>query len=209
MFQIHFHDIAILARDGRPILPASEVALLTHELHDAPSILQAHAALAYRIPERRLQQRLRNGLRFMRFDVGVVPVATTWLASCGGRYIDELNWLLPMAPGEAWVRDVFIAPAWRGKRLFSHIAAALAQHGGGPAQRVWSDVDWVNVQSMHAHAAAGFHIVARLRALDLRGRLRLRSSLPPWPLPVAEIDPASRWVWLRGATLQRHRELVA
>jgi hypothetical protein len=48
-----------------------------------------------------------------------------------------------------------------------------------------------------------------VRALDIKGRLRLRSAVPPWPLPVSEIDAASHWIWLHGDKLHRHQELLA
>lgn len=179
-----------------------------HEIRDAADILAAHAAVKHRVAQGRAQQRIRHGLRFVRFDIRGVPVATSWVASdC--RYIDELNWLLPIGAGELWLRDVFVVPAWRGKRLFADITSVLARPDGGPTRRIWSDVDWINTQSMRAHEAAGFRVVARVRALDIAGRVRLRSALPRWPLPVTEIDPASRWIWLRGSRLQRHRELLA
>lgn len=206
---IYVHDVAILAASR--LEPGQIVAARTsaHLLLDEARIHHAHLAVGHRIGDSRLRQRLRNGLQFIRFDVDGIPVATSWLAGARGRYIDELNWLLPMAADECWLRDVFVAQASRGRRLFSDIVTALAMPEHGQARRIWSDVDWVNVQSMRAHEAAGFRVVARVRALDLAGRVRLRSALPPWPLPVTEIDPASRWIWLRGSRLQRHQELLA
>lgn len=210
LFQIHLHDIAILTMGaGNVVTPADRLVPTAHDVSDSPGIVAAHAAVEHRSSEERIQRRLRNGLRFIRFDVGGVPVATTWLVHGGGRYIDELNWLLPIGVDELWIRDVFVAPAWRGRRLFTGISAALARLDGGPPRRVWSDVDWVDTASMRAHAAAGFQSVARVRALDFRGRLRLRSPLPQWPLQITEIDPVSRWIWLHGTKLRRHEELLA
>jgi len=206
---VHLHDVAILLRDpGSGDLSRIGVGLEVQSLDDEGAIQTAHDSVGHRIPELRMQRRLRNGLRFLRFDVGGVPVATTWAAGTG-RYIDEISWLLPIGPGEWWVRDLFIAPGWRGKGLFNDIAAALSRLSDGTARRVWSDVDLVNVQSMRSHEKAGFRVIARVRALDLNGRFRVRSALPPWPLPVTEIDPASRWIWLRGQRLHRHQELLA
>jgi len=210
LFQIHLHDIAILTLPaGNVFTPPDGSVLTAHDVSDSAGIVAAHAGVEHRIPEKRMQQRLRNGLRFIRFDVGGVPAATTWLVHGGSRYIDELNWLLPIGVDELWIRDVFVAPSWRGKRLFTGIAAALVGLDGGPPRRVWSDVDWVDSASMRAHTAAGFQGVARVRALDFRGRLRLRSALPPWPLPITEIDTVSRWIWLCGEKSRRHQELLA
>lgn len=210
LFPVYLHDVALLLREPAPVSESGGgVALEVRMLHDNAAIQAAHASVGHHIPDLRLQRRLRNGLRFLRLDMVGTPVATTWVAGSSGRYIDELNWLLPIGPGECWVRDVFVAPAWRGRRLFNDIAAVLSRLDGEPAGRVWSDVDWVNTQSMRAHASAGFRVIARVRALDLNGRVRWRSRLPPWPVPVTEIDPGSRGIWLRGERLRRHVELLA
>ncbi len=210
LLPIHLHDIALLRRDpATQPAPEQGPALEVHALDDEAAIQAAHASVGHRIAPQRLQRRLHNGLEFLRFDLSSVPVATTWVAGSRGRYVDELNWLLPIGGGEYWVRDVFVSPASRGQRVFNSVSAALAQRAGGPPRPVWSDVDWPHAQSMRAHASAGFSVVARVRSLDFDGRLRWRSRLPAWPLPVTEIEPASRCIWLRGDRLKRHQELIA
>lgn len=210
LIPIHLHDVAILAMDAALVSSrAGSFAMTTHELDHTAGIQAAHSAVGHQINAARLQQRLRNGLRFARFDIDGTAVATTWLAGGTGRYIDELNWMLPIGADELWLRDVFVAPTWRGRRLFTDMAAALARPADAPARRIWSDVDWDNIPSMRAHEAAGFRVVARARSLDFWGRIRLRSALPSWPLPLTEIETRSRWIWLHGAKLQRHQELLA
>ncbi|MCW5611021.1 MAG: hypothetical protein KIS83_10130 [Rubrivivax sp.] len=207
---IYLHDVAILLREpSARVASATRPPVVASAVTDVAGILEAHERVGHRIPEQRLQRRLRNGLRFLRFDIDSRPVATTWVAGPRGRYIDELNWLLPIGQGEWWVRDVFVDSAWRGKHLFAAIAEALSRLDSDSANRVWSDVDWVNPASMRAHETAGFRVAARVRALDVGGRFRIRSRLPDWSLPVTEIDPASRWIWLRGDRLRRHQELLA
>lgn len=206
---MQWHDIAILSCTPAPATGAApSTPLQPQALVDEVQILQAHSAIGHRLAPQRLRRRLELGLTFLRFDHAGLPVASTWLAGERGRYIDELNWLVPLGVGEWWVRDVFVTPAMRGRRLFSDMMQALGRWGP-PVRCLWSDVDWDNRASMNAHLAAGFQVVARARALDLRGRVRWRSALPPLPMAVREIAPASRWLWLRGATVQRHRELIA
>lgn len=183
-------------------------APVVNAVADKNRILEAHVVLGHRIGQAMLERRMANRLAFLTISIEGQPVASSWLAT-GGRYIDELNWWLPIAPDEHWLRDVFVAPELRGRRFFTDIVTSLAMPEHGHARRIWSDVDWINTQSMRAHQAAGFRVAARVRALDIAGRLRVRSALPPWPLPVTEIDPASRFIWLRGKRLQRHRELLA
>ncbi len=209
-FGIHLHDIALLVRDGcESKAEATKPRLTLHEQTEASAILMTHRAVGHQVPDQRLQRRLANGLRFLRLDADGVPVATTWVAGSRGRYIDELNWLLPMGPDEWWVRDVFVTQAWRGRRLFADLVTCLADRGNGQTRRLWSDVDWIDKASMRAHQKAGFRVLARVQALDMAGRVRLRSALPAWPMPVQEINPTSRLVWLRGSRLQRHRDLIA
>jgi len=182
--------------------------LQVEDTYERERVRAAHAALGHRVAASMMERRLANRLRFAVFLQAGTPVASTWLAS-GGRYIDELNWWLPIDAEELWLRDVFVAPAWRGRRLFSALVATLAWRKDKPARRIWSDVDWDNEGSMNAHKAAGFSVVARVRAIDLGGRIRIRSALPSWPLPVDEIDPGARLIWLRGHRLRRHQELLA
>jgi hypothetical protein len=207
---IYRHDVALEVfepeRQAGGFVGRSALAM--HTVRDEREIRDAHSVLGHRISQSTLERRLANQLAFTLFSIDERPVASSWLAS-GGRYIDELNWWLPIDPGDLWLRDVFVPPELRGRRLFSDLVIAVAAPEHGNTRRIWSDVDWINTQSMRAHEKAGFRIVARVRAFDIAGRIRLRSALPPWPLPVTEIDPASRWIWLRGRRLHRHQELLA
>ncbi len=206
---IHLHDVAILVREATEPLAAPIPSLVCCSVQDPEAIQATHLALGHRLTVGRMDKRLANGLRFLRFELEGQPVASTWAAGQEGRYIDELNWLMPLGPHEFWVRDVFVAPVCRGRRLLSHIAHALAVLGGNGPCRVWSDVDWENEQSVRAHQSAGFRTVARVRSFDIGGRVRVRSRLPDWSPPVREIDPLSRCVWLRGDKWVRHQELIA
>lgn len=207
---LHLHDIALLVFEGTSGDLSSPARTLPdiEFLRCATAIKSANAVLGHAVSAGRLQRRLANGLSFAVFSTNGQPMASTWLAS-GGRYVDEVNWWFPTGPDELWLRDVFVAPAFRGRRLLADIVLALAQQADSPNRRVWSDVDWIDARSMRAHELAGFRIAARVRALDFMGRVRLRSALPTWPLPLTEIDPKSRWIWLRGSRLQRHQELLA
>jgi len=206
----HVYDVALLSTN--PLqgtgLESVGVLLQAEDTCEPERIRAVHAALGHRVAEPMMERRLANRLRFAVFLQAGTPVASTWLAS-GGRYIDELNWWLPVDAEELWLRDAFVAPAWRGRRLFSALVATLSCRKDKPARRIWSDVDWDNEGSMNAHKAAGFSVVARVRAIDLAGRIRIRSALPAWPLPVDELDPGARLIWLRGHRLRRHQELLA
>jgi GNAT superfamily N-acetyltransferase len=206
---IHRFDVALLSTEPmRATVPDETRQLQIEALAEPARIVQAHATIGHQVSEKMLERRLRNGLSFAVFHSAGTPIATSWLAS-GGRYVDEFNWWFPIAADELWIRDVFVHPQWRGRRVFSAIVLALGRRSGCPDRRIWSDVDWDNRPSMQAHKTAGFNVVARLRALDFGGIARWRCALPDWPLPVLEINPGSRWIWLSGQHLKRHRDLLA
>ena len=212
--QLHLHDIALLVAPG-PVVQALAhqrprgLRSTAYTLAQQADILQLHRALGHRMSLPRLQQRFANGLQFLAFWDDDSLLGSTWVALGGGRYVDELNWYLPLLPTECWLRDLFVLPAQRGQgRLAQFVGQVVHQHM--PAcTAFWSDVDWVHGVSMRAHQKAGFSVHARVRALDLAQRVRARCALPHWHLPVAEIEPGQRWLVLNGARLERHRQLMA
>jgi GNAT superfamily N-acetyltransferase len=212
----HFyvHDVAVLVapRPGDSASPgtvAPELRSVEFVPAQAADILQLHRQMAHRMSQPRMDQRFSNGLRYFAFYQDEALLGSTWAAIGGGRYVDEVNWFLPIGPTEFWVRDVFILPAQRGRGLYASLLKLVAQRHVPGCTAAWSDVDWVNRASMRAHARAGFSVHARLRALDLDGRLRLRGAAPAWHAPVTEIDPGKRCLLMRGALLRRHRQLLA
>lgn len=209
--RLYHHDIAILeCRDLRfGNAPPQDGRTVELGVEAPDAISRSHEALGHKVSAPRDLRRLRNGLRYIQFWQGEDLVGSTWICCDSGRYVDELNWLLPIGPREFWVRDVFIAQAHRGRGLFPAFLRLIARNHVDRCERAWSDVDWVNEASMRAHRNAGFEVSARVHALDLGGRLRWRSRLPAWALPVAEIEPSRRLLWLRGAALERHRALLA
>jgi GNAT superfamily N-acetyltransferase len=208
---VYLHDVAVLVcRNPRAgALQVPELRTVEWLAHQDQQILQLHTQLAHRMTPQRLAQRFGNGLRYFALYAGDTPIGSTWAAVGTPRYVDELNWLLPTLPTEFWVRDVFLSPSWRGKGLFPALLRLLAEHHVAGCTAAWSDVDWPNAQSMRAHRNAGFEVYTRARAFDVAGRLRLRSPLPPWHLPVLEMNLPQRLLWLRDASLQRHQALLA
>jgi GNAT superfamily N-acetyltransferase len=211
------HDIAILQAPVDALVAAAErqtavtrdaLRAVPWSASDSREILRLHDDMGHRLSPKRLDQRFGNGLRFFTFEAGADLVGSTWAAVGDGRYVDELNWFLPIRPTEFWVRDVFVVPRRRGGGLLSAFLHAVAQQVP-QCSAAWSDVDWIHKASLRAHLKAGFSLHARVRALDLNGRWRLRSPLPPWHLPVSEIDPHRRWVSLTGPVLRRHQGLIA
>lgn len=207
---IHFHDIAILRRAPRAPDAArpQRLGIVDLEAPSVEAILHQHALLGHRLSAERARRRLDNSLTFRVFAVDGKPAVSTWIAT-GARYLDELNWLLPMAPTDVWLRDVFVAPAQRGQRLFADLVEWLAPSDDKTGRRVWSDVDWDNRGSMNAHVAAGFEVAHRVRAVQGPAGIRLRGAVPAWEFALHEIRPRSRVLRLTGDVLRRHLELLA
>lgn len=202
------HDIALLRRtvtedDREPPPPLQQRVVVPQE----SAIVEMHAALGHRIAATVLERRLRHGLPFVVYEADGQAVGSAWLVR-GQRYVDELGWLFPIGDDEVWLRDVFVKPALRGRRVFSAIVASLISRDGAACQGLWSDVDWDNAASINAHRAAGFQVVARCRAWHWHSRI-LRGHPPRWPLAVLEIEARSRCLDLGPARLARHQSLLA
>ena len=212
--QFFLHDVAVLraSRPGDETSPGvltPDMRLVAYTASQAAQILQLHQQMGHRMSQSRLDQRFRNQLRYFAFHEGDALLGSSWVAIGGGRYVDEMNWYLPIAADQFWVRDVYLVPAQRGRGRFAALLKLVARSHVPGCSAVWSDVDWVNKNSMRAHVKAGFSVQTRLRALDWDGLLRLREPVPAWHEPVPEIEPGKRCLLMRGARLRRHQELLA
>ena len=205
------HDLALLqAQTLTPIeLPTPGLRLEELRAERMSAVSDTYRLLGHRYPAGRPERRFANGLRFGRLWLGYQIAGSLWVVHDAHRYIDELNWRLPVPAGQFWLRDVFIAPSLRGQRFFLQMLHLVALEWLPTFESAWSDVDWDNAASMRAHLAAGFLVRHRVRALDVNGRLRVRDPLLPWPSPVQDMQPARRWLWLGGKALRQHLDWVA
>lgn len=205
------HDLALLEAPTLTPIEVPTPGLRLEELRadQMAAVTDTYRALGHRHPAGRPERRFANGLRFGRLWHGTQVAGSLWVVHDAHRYIDELNWRLPVSARQFWLRDVFIAPDRRGQRLFLQMLHFVARDWLPGFDAAWSDVDWDNAASLRAHLAAGFLVRHRVRSLDLNGRLRFRDPLVNWPGPVTDLLPARRWLWLDGERLQRHRDWVA
>ncbi|MBL8345694.1 MAG: hypothetical protein JNN03_09655 [Rubrivivax sp.] len=205
------HDLALLQAPTLTPIEVPTPGLRLEELHadQLEALTETYRALGHRHPVGRPQRRFANGLRFGRLWLGGQLAGSLWVVHDKHRYLDEMNWRLPVSAQQFWLRDVFIAPALRGQRLFLQMLHLVARGWLPRFESAWSDVDWDNAASLRAHLAAGFVVRHRVRALDFNGRLRWRDPLVHWPGSVRDMQPARRWVWLAGERLRQHQAWIA
>ena len=122
----------------------------------------ACVTLHRRVSRERHRARLRQGLRYFELLLDGQLVGSTWIIGHGTRFIDEAGYHLHVPDGTFWVRDIFIAPEARGRKLLGTFLDALLL---GPLQQcdaIWSDVTTDNISSLRAHEQYGFHEMARI-----------------------------------------------
>ncbi|WP_165967456.1 GNAT family N-acetyltransferase [Luteimonas aestuarii] len=207
---IELHHVQFLRRpaDHAPAVPLpGGVRLAEWGVDDTARICtDAHVHGQMR-SEARMRARFTHGLRYLVLEHDGDVVAWCWVAAGVPRYIDELCRQVDMAPGQAWVRDAFVAPAQRGRRLLTAMLDAISTHLGGGIE-YFSDVEASNQASLRAHLAAGFVACAAVRsAAGTHWRLR---PVPPASLPSVDASrPTQRLLWLDARERERHRKLIA
>ena len=207
---LQYHDLAILElRNPHFQVDADELRVSELTRRQVGPVLEVYGLVGHKIAEERVIKRFQNGLRFFQLWHHDALAGTTWIISGSPRYVDELAWNLPVRQDELWIRDIFISPAFRGQRLFSSFLGLIAACYWQACRCVWSDVSWSNKPSLRAHAFAGFQVRARAQAINVAGRVLLRSEIMPWSVPVVEIEPTRQFIWLGPDRLRIHRELIA
>lgn len=210
MLEIGLHRVEILRRAAEHAshapLPAG-IDMVERGVGDLSRILADSGAHGERRHADRLASRFEHGLRHFILEHDGRSVAWTWLAAGVPRYLDELCWSVPMTADQAWVRDAFVVPTHRGRRLLGGLLDAATQHLGGPIE-YFSDIDSANRRSLRAHAAAGFvrcASVVGVQAFSLCLRPRPPLALPP----VHALRPSRRVLWLDREEREWHCRHIA
>jgi len=132
-----------------------------------------------------IKKRFEAGRRCYVAKVESKVVAYGWV-SFDEEFIGELNLLLKLFPGEAYIWNCATLPAFQRKHLYSALLTYILEHlGTEKFHRVWIGADLENVASQRGIARAGFKYVADLvvaRVLALRqvwvqGRPEVPASL--------------------------------
>ena len=158
-------------------------------------------------PER-LQRRFDHGMRCFGIDERGELIAWFWALHGVPRYLDELAWHIPLTESQVWLRDAFVVPERRGRRLL------LAMMGVGMSvettpKEYFSDVSVSNRPSLRAHVAMGFSRFATVRGLRI-GQGRYWRSLPPPDMPSpTRLRPEQSFLRMSAEEIAWHRAQIA
>lgn len=122
--------------------------------------------------------RFSHGQRLYECFIDEVLVATFWLHPNGRRFVDEAGYALKLPAGCTFLRDIFVAPEFRGRNIFSKVLSDAVRRFQPEIDRFWSDTTSDNLSSMRAHQKAGLEVVATFWVLHIARRIMIRSSAP-------------------------------
>lgn len=169
--------ILVMRRDISPAADHAEFALTVYDRYD-PALIDIYRAAGGEISEERARSRFGHRLKYYQLTREGETVAWTWLIPPGLRFIDEAGYHFPVPDQATWIRDIFVAPRYRGRKMFSVLLDVLASRALVGDREIWSDTATRNRPSVKAHLGAGFRIVDSLKILRLNQLLLIRLRLP-------------------------------
>jgi hypothetical protein len=176
--------------------------------NDAERISQTDRGYGRRGDLARIRRRFQHGFRYFAIEEGGGLISWFWAVHAKHRYLDEIRWMVPLDETQVWLRDTFVAPTHRGRRLSATVVGVAGQSFGRPVQLL-TDVESSNHASLQSRIRMGFQKIAVVRSLSIGQRLLLRTS-PPDCIPCPEaIRPRHRVLWLSHEELEWHRAHIA
>ena len=208
---IEFNAIALLRRRAATScqLPLAEGQRFL-EMHesDKARLVQAYRANGMSGKPERLQRRYAHGMRCFAIEEGERLVAWFWALHGVPRYMDEFAWQIPLNETQVWLRDAFVVPERRGRRLLLAMMGAEVTVESTPME-YFSDVSVSNRPSLRAHAAMGFSRFATVHSLRFGGS-RWWRSLPPEGLPApAQLRPDQKHLRMSADEIAWHHAQIA
>ncbi len=208
---IEFNAIALLRRRAATScqLPLAEGQRFL-EMHesDKARLVQAYRANGMSGKPERLQRRYAHGMRCFAIEEGERLVAWFWALHGVPRYMDEFAWQIPLNETQVWLRDAFVVPERRGRRLLLAMMGAGVTVESTPME-YFSDVSVSNRPSLRAHAAMGFSRFATVHSLRVGGS-RWWRSLPPEGLPApAQLRPDQKHLRMSADEIAWHHAQIA
>lgn len=169
--------ILVLKKDVSAVPDRGEFALTVFDRYD-PAIIDIYRSTGGEISEGRVRARFAHRLKFYQLTRGEDTVARTWLVPPPRRFIDEAGYHFPVPETASWIRDIFVSPKYRGRRIFSVLLDVLINRALTSEREIWSDTAARNQSSVKAHLNAGFRIVDTLKILRLNKLLLVRLRRP-------------------------------
>ena len=208
---IEFNAIALLRRRAATScqLPLAEgQRFLEMRESDKARLVQAYRANGMSGKPERLQRRYDHGMRCFAIEEGERLVAWFWALHGVPRYMDEFAWQIPLNETQVWLRDAFVVPERRGRRLLLAMMGAEVTVESTPME-YFSDVSVSNRPSLRAHAAMGFSRFATVHSLRFGGS-RWWRSLPPEGLPApAQLRPDQKHLRMSADEIAWHHAQIA
>ena len=174
---LFINTILLLKKNITPVPDHKEFTLTVYDRYD-PTIIDIYRSLGRDITEWRAKARFAHRLVFYQLTRGEHTVASTWLIHSGVRFIDEVGYHFQIPENSAWIRDIFVNPQYRGRKIFSALQDVLINRVLDNHRVVWSDTEARNHASLKAHANSGFSIVDSLTIIQLNKLLLIRLRQP-------------------------------
>lgn len=151
--------------------------LVEHAEYDR-TVAETYRRRSDSLTEVHLKSRYSRGLRFYELEREKETLATTWIVPPGHRFIDEVGYHFPIDERALWIRDIYVVPHARGRRIFSIFLDVLL-HRIFPGTRVlWSDAGSKDIASIRAHLYYGFEVIETITMLHLAGAFMFRLKGP-------------------------------
>lgn len=202
---IALETIFLLKRKVSPAPDHREFDLIAYDRYD-PAIIDIYHSAGREISEQRARARFSHRLKFYLLTREGSTVAWTWLIPPPRRFIDEAACHFPVPEKATWIRDIFVSPEYRGRRIFTVLLEVLFNRVLGADREIWSDTAGRNQSSLKAHLNAGFEIVDSLKILRLNKLLLARLRRPARIRWIDGYQPGRRVV-LTSKAYSRYRDL--
>ena len=202
---IIYNEIVILNKKISTGLLHDDFFVNKYESCD-PDIHSIYLKMNAFISQEMLSARCKHGMQFYELKNTKTneTVAFTWIIQ-GDRFIDEAGYHIKLKQGALWVRDINVAPQYRGQRIFSVFLNTIINRFFSDSYEVFSDVEPNNKPSIRAHLNYGFVVVDSLKVLRLARIIIIRIKILEQSYGLCGIKPGSRWLFT-GRDYYEYRE---